>query len=812
MIRTILLCAVILVAAAAAADETVEFSPGRDMIKVADPAASGGWSAGALLGEAGGKVAPFLPKIELAPGRYRVTVFMRLHLPADYDHSRLEPRLTLLAQDRPAFVLPLASPLFNGAQGTYTEFAGEFSLLSVSRLEAEFSWSIASVPVGEKSRPVAPVETPSAEGGGGDLLGAGDGDDEVEIKELLGEAIPIEKLAGAAILLDRLAITPLAAEVMVESVRPQKVHVYPGEENAISVTLRNFTGKPLKATARLAVLTGLAEEGPSQEAELELPAGRTATHRFPWKAGEREFGHEARAEAVLNGKVVHSAAEYFSVSSPVWKTAIQGSGFITWHGREWDFDRHVAANRNAYVNVEEAFSWQPSSWTDLTPETEDWWTGQCNFHNSMAGLTKWIGLSHGQGIKMITYIWPTASGRDGFEWARRNPHLATYVGVGLATEFFDVEDLRLWDAVRDDPTLWRLHYGVWQSMGINRGLLENMVTAADEVVLSAKRFGWDGIRFDCPPGWSAMGAEGVHDEFERFGVAELMEKLVPEHYATREGSWSGLAISTRNVRYFRHRLSQDVGADFAVSYNTHIEQPVAGDIGKIEDGKERNRALWLRELCRDDQQLMNEAIRGSGTWSGYLNAAMTHAEAVRGLGGHSCLVALNKAGVMARVYAPVYTFAVGSHPYLDYGWGRPMPGPYNRFATRYGEYFWDRKLVPVTPEEAGITVDGEERFLWKRLVRRRVLPDGSVQTVVHLITPPPADEICPTKPFPLPAWQRDVAVRIRTAARPVVWRLTAEPKLVCERLDSEQTEDGIVVTVPEHRYWTVLVFTQERKE
>ena len=141
-----------------------------------------------------------------------------------------------------------------------------------------------------------------------------------------------------------------------------------------------------------------------------------------------------------------------------------------------------------------------------------------------------------------------------------------------------------------------------------------------------------------------------------------------------------------------------------------------------------------------------------------------------------------------------------------------MPGPYSRFATRYGEFFWDRNLVPVTPEEAGITVAGREKLLWRCFVRRRALSDGSVQTVVHLITPPPVDDIYPTAAFPLPAWQRDVAVRMRTADRPTVWRLTAEPKLVCERLETKRSEDGVVVTVPEHRYWTILVFTQEKKE
>src|SRR5262249_46583294 len=138
---------------------------------------------------------------------------------------------------------------------------------------------------------------------------------------------------------------------------------------------------------------------------VTLPAGSTTSCRFDWAGSRREFGHEAAATLIVGGRNVHAASEYYSVGFPIWKTALQGSGFLDFYGRESQLAEHVLYNRAMYQNVEEAFSWQPSSWTDLTPKTPHWWSGQGDAHNSVASLQQWIGQSHDHGIKMITYLW-----------------------------------------------------------------------------------------------------------------------------------------------------------------------------------------------------------------------------------------------------------------------------------------------------------------------------------------------------------------------------------------------------------------------
>ena len=103
---------------------------------------------------------------------------------------------------------------------------------------------------------------------------------------------------------------------------------------------------------RFEIRTGLDESSAPVEAQLTVPPGGTAKHRFEWSAGKREFGHEARVSILSEGKPVHTAAEYFSVGAPIWKTALQGSGFITWFGREAQFPEHVENNRSEIVDAD----------------------------------------------------------------------------------------------------------------------------------------------------------------------------------------------------------------------------------------------------------------------------------------------------------------------------------------------------------------------------------------------------------------------------------------------------------------------------
>lgn len=767
-----------------------------------DPPAPAGPSVAVRIREEPGAAVMRFAWPDAAPGLYRVSLPLRLHPHPKFDSARLRMTLAFSAGKDTWLAVPVSPAQLDGTPGAWTVLDRPVSLRGPStdnRLSV--SWSFAAdmeaVRTGKTGKSAFEIELPDvSEIEPLDAQSPG-GEQSPDLLEQIhsDSPRPPAEIDYPAILVGHPVIDPVTTTLAVGKVWPEKVHVYPGEASPVEVTVRNFSASDAEALVSLVMEAGLDETAPVGETRLRVPAGGTAKASFAWTAGTREYGHAAVATVSVGGKAVHSATEYFSVSTPIWKTAIQGSGFLTWYGREKFFAEHVDYNRRVYVNVEEAFSWQPSSWTDLNPTNETWWSGQNDFHNSLSGLREWMARSHSNGIKMITYSWPAASGKPGFDLGRRFPDILCREKGGIPGT--DNEDLALRGITESRPELWRYRSGQWLSNYINMGLLRAIDHHAREVIRSSRNFGWDGLRFDGPPGWSAMGTADVHREFEMLGVTNLMKGLMPEQYDSTNSVWDGQAISIRNVRYFRHVFAEELGPDFALSYNAGGLEPVTG---KDE--------WWRREMCGGGGQVMNEAIRNMGSLSNYMDVAWWHSEAIRKAGGYSCVFMAERCSApLAGAYSAIFTFASGTHPYGDYGWSRPMPGNYTQFMTRYGEYCWDPELTPAGPDHAGVSVESEMPLLWERYVRQRH-DSGVLQTVVHLITQPewvPEAAAAQTQV----RWSRDVEVRKPCRSEPSVWMLTAEPEPAAVLLPAKPRGDAFVVTVPELRCWSILVWSEQ---
>ena len=807
--RFILCAAVILLSGSILPARTVELGPGgKATALVADPAASGGQSVALRIADAGSSQGQWTLTSEPArPGFYQLEAALRFRLPAEFDHARLGLRLAVrsggaVLTERTVSVLGL-NP------GGYARVPLSFSLNSPGSLELVASLEIAETAAGKPKKLIQPFKAPVAgtlEQSVGDAPAIkGAGLDDLMADMASEKAVALESIDYPVLLLDLAELTSVSGSLAIERVRPAKVHVYPGESNPVAVVVRNYTPVPAKGVVRLTMKTGLDEAAPAVEQIATVPGNGTTEARFDWVSGAREFGHEAFAEILVDGKPVHAASEHFSVSAPLWKTAIQGPGFLTWFGREKEFPGHVAANRRAYVNVEEAFSWQPSSWTDLNPTNSHWWSGQNNFHNSLSGLRQWMDLSHAEGIKLITYMWATASGPQGVEWARRHPELVSRGAIGLGSEFHDVEDLRLYDLTHEEPALEDYQYGVWHSFGINRGYLRLIEMGADQLIRSARNFGWDGVRFDSQLTWGAMPAAAVKAELGEMGAADLMLKLAPELMARTGAVWNATAVSVRNVRYMKHRLREGAGPRYEIASNY-------GPVKEEEPKKEGTEELsYFDNYCAGGSQVNQEYFRQMRNWKPFYDGLLEQVDLTRRAGGFHAVQSLDAvANAETKAYNNIFIFACGSHPYI-YGEGRGSPGRYARFMTRYGEYLWDPALAPVTAEEAGLSVKSEASLLWKPFVKRRALADGTVQTVVQLIAPPGSDELEPARPAPLAAWAKQVRVSKAGGREPVAWLLTAEPDCRAERLPVEKEAGGHAVVVPELRLWSLVVW-QDREE
>jgi hypothetical protein len=766
---------------------------------VTDSTAPGGRCLAVRIQEQPGATAMSFKWANPAPGLYRVSIPLRLHTVADFNPALLKVGVAFGESNNVWLTVPVSLSQLDGTPGVWTAVTAPFTLDgSPPRNLLSISWSYAFVKPTRNMRKSFETKKPKAT----DLEGA-------ETKktvdsttdDLLGEVDadtprPLSQINYPAILVGDPTFEPVTTTLMVEKVWPEFVHIYPHGTNPVEVTVHNFTGHPSSATVHLDMQSGLDESVPVGDQSVTVPAHGDASVKFPWFANGRDFGFGAVATVSNDGRPVHTNVEYFSVSTPIWRTAIQGSGFLTWYGHEALFPEHVASNRREYINVEEAFSWQPSSWTDLNPTNDDWWSGQGNAHNSLKGLREWMGLSHSNGIKLTTYSWATASGKRGFDQGRVHPDILCRDETGVAGGV-DLDDLDLQDFTHSRPELARYQSGIWLSNFMNLGLLRTIDWHAQEVIRSSRNFGWDGMRFDWPPGWSAMGTNDVMREYAMMGVNDLMKKLVPEYYGTTNDAWSGEAISWRNYRYFRYIFAKELSENFAISYN-------GGGYGPLTS----NQIAQFKMETPGGGQIMDEAIRNSGALSNYLSTALFHTKGVRDLGGYSCLFkAEGCLAPLASIYSTIITFAAGSHPYGDFGWSAPMPGRYTQFMTRYGEYCWDLALAPVTPEKSGVTVEATNPVVWKEFITQRQTNDLR-QTVVHLIAQPEWNAAKALDQVNVP-WTHNVVVKKPCHSEPTVWLLTAEPETTALRLPVEHRGDDYSVTVPTLRYWTMLLWSEK---
>lgn len=760
-----------------------------DCHRVADPGASGKLSLAVSLAKATGGSMFDLPETVFAPGRYRALVRIRSPRLNDTLVAGTDVTLTLRAGDevlasRPAGRFAFSSP------DQYEDLPLTFLLPHETSICFTLSWTRTAEVSAASVAEAAPTTPDIATAGTRDEPGDMDpGTIELELKDV----------TFPCLLVDRIVVERLGGDVVIERVWPKKIHCAPGKANPIDVELRNVSGRAQRVRVRVSVITGIDERSVLAERAVELAGAKRSDLRFDWQAGDREYGHEVLVEVLQGDRTLDRASEYFGVSRNIWQVSIQAPGFIEWVPQENELDDKVKNDRRGYTNVYEAFSWAPCSFTDLTPDTDEWWSGQNNFHNHIRVLRRWMELAHDNGMKMITYSWPSASGTIGMEFARQHPDWITNWQVGLGISFM-VRDLRWrrWARARGKPFLATVSRR-WHSAGIDRGNLAALDYGAMEIVRSAKTLGWDGVRFDAPWRWGALGGEYVQQQFEQMGIQRAGQKLYPDLYGKKD-KWTADEVSYRNIKWAKHRMSEAIPT-FVFSYNYGIKHD--------ESGAKAPRSF--AEACAGGGQIMNERLRQyGGPWEQYTRFIMAEADIVRGLGGHFVMCGLSKDGVteLDRIYMKIFTLTGRAHPYLyTYQWGASPTGTYSQFATRYSELLWHPDWTGIEDAREVFDVRSSAPIWWRRHATWRVTEDG-LQVLLHLIAEPPTE-----KPYQsakaLPPRQQDVRVTFRgfrDGKRVLAARaFTAEPHTRAIPVKLETHAVGTVIVVPEHHYWTVLL-------
>jgi len=517
---------------------------------------------------------------------------------------------------------------------------------------------------------------------------------------------------------DRIEIRKLAnLDALVAAVRVDKVHYLPGEEVKAEADAR-----AIAAPGDFTLTVYEVRERTAARAVFEKDLALTLepqTVRFAYRLGQEEFGRELLATLHRKGAAVEatparpvassgcpadparsfpgSASETFGVSRNVYRVGITGS-----HGGHHkagmsaeQFAQVMAANKRAYANYFEVFAWAPCDYSEMTPDAEFFLSGQTQYHGSVSAFKALFAEAHKVGVKGITYGKACAAGIAGWETFRRHPeffHTAAWCGVSSdRIGVFNCERM-----LRNEHALAGPEEGGWQdwqSAWVNFASDAAVDYGADEIIASARMFGWDGVRWD--------------------------------------GHFVG------NMARCKARLNAALPA-FVHGYNIAFANP-----GSKLFLPDKNVADFA-ECARGGGMMMDESVRdwshtnfSSGLALPFYQAICREADYLKRIGGIPLFITFDMASQLDRIYNVLCGLAAGErYTYMT----SPGVFPYGdlpRWLTRFSAFVWDDTKRLKAPEQVLSVEDaGEPKLWWAESCWLRDLAPGRKQLLVNIVNPP----------------------------------------------------------------------------
>ena len=572
--------------------------------------------------------------------------------------------------------------------------------------------------------------------------------------------------------------------VAIGTFQSRKLIYAPAATGQIDTTLHNVTDEAINARMRLTLTGGVNRTISALNRTVALKPNESRQLTIEFECPRRRFGYEARLTLTRDGETLDQQRDYFNVHDNIWPVGLGSpnvSAVMSHSGRanEGDIKRGVRKMRATYSNWWEKMFWAPDDWGDLTPQRDEWMSGQSARHESAAMIKQFIERVKPMGIRSITYGKHVATGPHGWELVRRHPEWFHRNRLGQPSGQFHTWDLAHWHDIdrhmgRDSRDQY--HSSTW-AVGPDFRQKRVLDYGIDELIASAKRFGWDGVRFD--------------------------------------GHWSAGndALSTANMRRMKEALWQ-FDDDFAFGFNYSY---TFGHHGVTSAKGRRKYPHELREAMAGGGMFMQEAIRGFAyapgqrynTWRQYATRELASAQQVRRRNGsYYFIYGLGKVKPIDQLYKFVLGTAAGAHP--TYGAHAQAPGAENwgRFLTRASGFVWDTDLRPIEAEK-NVTVKGADRLWWRPWLRERIVSERRRHVIVHLINPP-RHESLDTTSSQLPSPARDVTVRVRVPEGQTV-RAAAllDPARgpVAHPLNARQDGAWHEMNVPAVRHWAMVVLS-----
>jgi len=582
-----------------------------------------------------------------------------------------------------------------------------------------------------------------------------------------------------------LSLTRLDGGLALTKVRPRKLLYEPGEAGVVDVTVQNFANHGMSGTLQLTLTQELDRADPQPTVPVTLPPGQTREVALPFPGRTLQYGCEARVRLTQSEEVLDEVSDVFGVSDNVFKVGLGGGGMAALTiggGSGYSTAETIASDvercRRDYFNWWEKDFWAPDDWGDMTPETEEWISGQSARWENANRIQEFIAAAKPHGIKSITYGKHVAGGPPGWERMRQHPEWfyaspqGTPAGWGL-----DTWDLYHWNdiALHTDP-VGRSQFST-EGPSVEPDLRQPVVLewGIGEMIASMQGFGWDGVRFD--------------------------------------GHWTAGndALSTANMRYLKQAMwEQD--PDFLFGFNWGCS--FGHQFSTLREGVVSFEHEF-RESMAGGGMFLNEAIKvwrygllseeTYDLWSQYATNEEAAARGVHALGGTYHYI--------YRLESPIdrlYNFAIGTmcgaHPFYAAHAFSPGCPSWGRFLTRWSSLVWDPELQPVAEGDVDVVPGGS--LLWQNWAKQRVVDESSRQVIVHLLNPQVDDSIDVVDDL-LPTPVSDVVVSVQI---PVGQTLT-HAVLLDPWQGDQATPLAITlgggtahVTVPKVEVWSIVVF------
>ena len=497
--------------------------------------------------------------------------------------------------------------------------------------------------------------------------------------------------------------------VILTDIRSEKLFYSPEEKVTANLELWNRGNSTLEVQLRTWIEKGLDEQIGQQSSKIKLTAGERKSVAFSW-AGKSLgiYGKEIVANVLEGNKVLATGSEIFSSAASVWDAGIAGAhpvAFTATLKTEEDAIKRVNTFRNCYLNSFEKFFWAPDDFAEMTPQIEQWFSGQARYHENKERLKNLNDAGLKMGVLPTTYGKSIGSGPAARDFIRENPEMVFGFG-GVMNYAPDIEELAKWQI--DSKPYWQST--AWAMYNMNDPAV--VQHGIQEIIDSTRMFGWVGVRFD-GHFQARTGLQRVGNEFRNFSPDD----------ADKQTAANQKELKKQVLKAFPNFI---FGYNFA---ETHFDRRLQSQLRE---------AL---ELTKDGGMIMDEyAGQATGSahpftdWKAWAHMLVREAEQVRRCGGH--LFPILSPSPAVRKYQTVFTLAAGAHPYFNGGISENSEGfplNYTKFATRYGNLLWDPSIRNVWNPLGLVVIPSS--IMWEDYVREQQVNSNHRRLIVHLINP-----------------------------------------------------------------------------